>query len=175
MTTPPTDPIQPWWTKPGGAPPPGAPAPRAPYPPPPQRPPPPPQPDPHHYRLPPQPPASHRVPNQASGPNMVLLGGIAGAVVLLIVAGVSIWAWKFRDSTVIDVAQAEAGVREILSDPINGYGSNTISAMRCNGGKNPAAAKGDSFTCEVEIDGAVRHVTVVFQDDKGTFAVDGPR
>jgi hypothetical protein len=106
---------------------------------------------------------------------MALLGGIAGAVVLLIVAGVSIWAWKFRDSTVIDVAQAEAGVREILSDPINGYGSNTISAMRCNGGKNPSAAKGDSFTCEVEIDGAVRHVTVVFQDDKGTFAVDGPR
>jgi hypothetical protein len=105
----------------------------------------------------------------------LLLGGIAAAVVLIAVSAAGVWAWKFRDNTVIDVTQAEAGVRQILSDPINGYGSNTISALRCNGGKNPPAAKGDSFTCEVEIDGAVRHVTAVFSDDKGTFAVDGPR
>ncbi|GAS95594.1 uncharacterized protein RMCC_2560 [Mycolicibacterium canariasense] len=106
---------------------------------------------------------------------MLLLGGIGAAIALMAVAAVGVWAWKFRNSTVIDVAQAEAGVRQILSDPINGYGSNTISALRCNDGKNPSAAKGDSFTCEVEINGTVRHVTAVFSDDKGTFAVDGPR
>ena len=106
---------------------------------------------------------------------MLLLSGIAPAFVLVAASAVGIWAWKFRSNTVIDVAQAEAGVRQILSDPINGYGSNTISALRCNGGKNPSAAKGDSFTCEVEINGTVRHVTAVCSDDKGTFAVDGPR
>jgi hypothetical protein len=173
----PTDPIQPWWARPGGAPAPGAaPPPRAPYPPPPpqQRPPPPP-PDPNRYRLPPQPPTQHRAPNGPARSNLLLFGGIAAAVVLLAVVAVSVWALMFRDGTVIDVAKAEAGVRQILSDPVNGYGSNTISALRCNGGKNPPAAKGDTFTCEVEIAGAVRHVTAVFQDDKGTFAVDGPR
>lgn len=179
MTTPPTDPIQPWWAKPGGAPAPGAAPLPPPYPPqPPHRPPatPPPPLDPNRYRLPPQPPTSHRAPGPSKGPNILLLGGIAAAVVVFaIAAGVGIWAWKFHDATVIDVAQAEAGVRQILSDPINGYGANTISALRCNGGKNPSADKGDSFTCDVEINGAVRHVTAVFQDDKGTFAVDGPR
>lgn len=106
---------------------------------------------------------------------MLLLGAIAGAVVLIAVVAVGVWAWMFRAANVITIAQAEAGVRQILSDPVNGYGANTISALRCNGGKNPAADKGDSFTCEVEIGGTVRHVTAVFQDDKGTFAVDGPR
>ncbi|MGH3584573.1 MAG: DUF4333 domain-containing protein, partial [Mycobacterium sp.] len=121
------------------------------------------------------PPTQHRAPNTPARPKLLLFGGIAAAVVLVAVVAVSAWALMFRDSTVIEVATAEAGVRQILSDPVNGYGSNTISALRCNGGKNPAAAKGNSFTCEVEIDGAARHVTVVFQDDKGTFAVDGPR
>ncbi|MDX1876079.1 DUF4333 domain-containing protein [Mycolicibacterium sp. 120266] len=106
---------------------------------------------------------------------MLLFGGITAAVALIAVSAIGVWAWKFRASTVIDVAQAEAGVRQILSDPVNGYGANTISALRCNDGKNPSAAKGDSFTCDVEINGTVRHVTAVFSDDKGTFAVDGPR
>lgn len=91
------------------------------------------------------------------------------------VTGLGLWQFAFRDATVISVEQAEAGVRQILSDPINGYGANSISALRCNGGKNPSAAKGDSFTCAVEISGAIRQVYVEFQDDKGTFAVDGPR
>lgn len=105
----------------------------------------------------------------------MLFGGITAAVAVIGALVVGVWVWKFRTSTVIDVAQAEAGVRQILSDPVNGYGANTISALRCNDGKNPSAAKGDSFTCDVEIDGTVRHVTAVFSDDKGTFAVDGPR
>lgn len=99
----------------------------------------------------------------------------AGVAVALAVVGLGVWQFVFRDTTVINVEQAEAGVREILSDPINGYGANSISALRCNDGKDPSAAKGDSFTCAVEIDGTVRHVYVEFQDDKGTFAVDGPR
>ncbi|WNG80536.1 DUF4333 domain-containing protein [Mycobacterium sp. ITM-2016-00316] len=188
-----------------GAPPPSGPPPRQPYPPapqqypphrqspppgyppPPQRVPPPPQYppqqqqrpapviDPNRYTLPPGPPSSHRAPSKRSGPDRrtVLIG--AGVAVALVVAGVGLWQFLFRDATVINVEQAEAGVREILSDPINGYGANSISALRCNDGRDPSAAKGDSFTCAVEIDGTVRHVYVEFQDDNGTFAVDGPR
>ena len=177
---------------PPSGPPPGAP-PRQPYPPaaqpyPPRQQPPPPRPayppppqrpapviDPNRYTLPPGTPSSHRAPSQRSGPDKraVLIG--AGVVVALVVVGVGVWQFLFRDTTVINVEQAEAGVREILTDPINGYGANSISALRCNDGKDPSAAKGDSFTCAVEIDGTVRHVYVEFQDDKGTFAVDGPR
>lgn len=187
----------------GGPPPPGPP-PRQPYPPGPQPYPPPRQPyppspgyppqpqrlvppsqyppqrrapvvDPNRYTLPPGTPTPHRAPSKrsGSGKRTALIG--AGVVVALVVVGVGLWQFLFRDTTVISVEQAEAGVREILSDPINGYGANSISALRCNDGKDPSAAKGDSFTCAVEIDGTVRHVYVEFQDDKGTFAVDGPR
>ncbi|MDZ7882399.1 MAG: DUF4333 domain-containing protein [Mycobacterium sp.] len=157
------------------------------YPPPPQRVPPPPhyppqqqqRPapviDPNRYTLPPGTPSSHRAPSGRSVPDRrtALIG--AGVAVALALAGVALWQFLFRDTTVINVEQAEAGVREILSDPINGYGANSISALRCNDGRDPSAAKGDSFTCAVEIDGTVRHVYVEFQDDNGTFAVDGPR
>ena len=39
--------------------------------------------------------------------------------------------------TVLDIRKAEAGVQQILSDPINGYGANDVTAVKCNGGKNP--------------------------------------
>ncbi|MDO0975603.1 DUF4333 domain-containing protein [Mycolicibacterium frederiksbergense] len=187
----------------GAPPPPPGPPPRQPYPPapqqyPPRRQPPPPEYppppqrvppasqypqqqrpapviDPNRYTLPPGTPSSHRAPSKRSGPDRrtVLIG--AGVAVALVLAGLAVWQFLFRDTTVINVEQAEAGVREILSDPINGYGANSISALRCNDGRDPSAAKGDSFTCAVEIDGTVRHVYVEFQDDNGTFAVDGPR
>ncbi|MGU3501187.1 DUF4333 domain-containing protein [Mycobacterium sp. C31M] len=192
---------QPWWARPGGAtPPPGAyppqpprpvypqpPQARPPYPPPPQQrspyPPPtppvaPPRPqqvDPHRYTLrPEQQPAGHRKQSGKSTNRRTLI--IAGIGVLAaVVIGVGVWQVAFHQSAVIKVETAEAGVRTILSDPINGYGANAISAMRCNGGKDPSAVKGDSFTCEVEIDGTIRQVYVEFTDDNGTFAVDGPR
>lgn len=129
--------------------------------------------DPNRYQLPPGTPAPHRAaPQSADGRKWLFVGA---AAITVLVAGIGVWQFAFRDVTVIRVEQAEDGVRQILSDPINGYGANNISALRCNGGKDPSAAKGDSFTCAVEIDGAIRQVYVEFQDDKGTFAVDGPR
>ncbi|MEX7473045.1 DUF4333 domain-containing protein [Mycobacterium adipatum] len=131
--------------------------------------------DPNRYTLPPGAPTPHRAAPTRSGPDRrtVFIG--AGVAVVLVVVALGVWQFLFRDTTVIPLAQAEAGVREILTDPINGYGTNSISALRCNDGKDPSATKGASFTCAVEIDGTVRHVYVEFQDDKGTFAVDGPR
>lgn len=132
--------------------------------------------DPNRYTLPRGvPPTGHRAPSKGSGPLSRSVIIAAGVAVVLAVAAVAVWQFLFRDATVINVEQAEAGVREILSDPINGYGANSISALRCNDGKDPPATKGDSFTCAVEIDGTIRQVYVEFQDDKGTFAVDGPR
>lgn len=131
--------------------------------------------DPNRYTLPAGAPTPHRAAAKRSGPDKRTLLIAGGVAVALVVVGVGVWQFLFRATTVISVEQAEEGVRQILSDPINGYGANRISALRCNDGKNPPAAKGDSFTCAVEIDGTVRSVYVEFQDDKGTFAVDGPR
>jgi hypothetical protein len=178
-------PEQPWWARPGGAPlPGGTPSPgahpaRPPRTPPPVRgplPPPPPQ---HHARPAPQPP---RPPQPAPPPkpkrdDRRLLIGAAVAVVALAVIGTGVWAWSRADanSTRLDVHQAESGVAQILSDPINGYGANRIAAVACNNGKDPIVRAGETFTCAVEINDTLRRVIVEFTDNNGTYAVDGPR
>jgi len=106
---------------------------------------------------------------------------IAGAVVAVVVIGGAaliggLWISGFLGTgTVLDVGKAEAGVTQILSDPINGYGANDVTAVECNGGKNPEVEAGAGFSCDVTINGAKRTVQVVFQDDLGTYEVDGPR
>jgi hypothetical protein len=77
--------------------------------------------------------------------------------------------------TELDVTKVQAGVAQTLSDPVNGYGANTVSEVSCNGGRNPSAAKGTEFTCDATVNGARRHVSVLVSDDNGTYEVDGPR
>ena len=106
---------------------------------------------------------------------------IAGVVVgIVVIGGVALvgglWLTGFFGSgTVHDVGAAEAGVTQILSDPINGYGANDVSAIQCNDGENPSVEAGEGFSCDVTINGAKRTVQVVFRDDAGTYEVDGPR
>ncbi|MFV8267050.1 DUF4333 domain-containing protein [Mycolicibacterium peregrinum] len=99
------------------------------------------------------------------------------AVVAVAVIGAGLWAWSRADtnSTRLDVHQAESGVAQILSDPINGYGANRVVAVACNNGRNPVVRAGATFTCAVEINDTLRRVIVEFTDDNGTYAVDGPR
>lgn len=78
-------------------------------------------------------------------------------------------------TTELDVNQAQIGVQQVLTDPINGYGRDNVTGVRCNNGVNPTVKAGDSFTCSVNVDGAQRQVTVVFSDDKGSYEVDRPR
>jgi hypothetical protein len=106
-----------------------------------------------------------------------MLVGIGVAIIVLGAAALTVALWGFGtfDSTVLGVRQAEAGVQQILSDPINGYGANDVESVRCNGGEDPEIEAGKGFTCEVSIDGATRQVQVVFRDDAGTYEVDGPR
>jgi hypothetical protein len=96
---------------------------------------------------------------------------LAGAMVVV----VGLWAVGVFETKVLDVRKAEAGVQQILSDPINGYGANDVTSVTCNDGKNPTIEKGKAFTCEVTLNGVSRRVNVVFKDDAGTYEVDGPR
>ncbi|RWA20902.1 DUF4333 domain-containing protein [Mycolicibacterium elephantis] len=108
---------------------------------------------------------------------MTLLWGGAAIIALEVVVLIAVlWLFGvFERSYVLDVNQAEIGVRQILSDPINGYGANDVSSVRCNGGVDPKVKRGNSFMCEVTVNGAPRQVQVVFRDDAGTYEVDGPR
>lgn len=107
---------------------------------------------------------------------------IAGMIVAVAVIGGlalvgGLWFSGFfgGGGSMLDVRQAEAGVKQILSDPINGYGANDVSAVKCNNGENPTIEAGKGFSCDVTINGAKRKVQVVFRDDAGTYEVDGPR
>lgn len=75
----------------------------------------------------------------------------------------------------LDVTHAQDGVRQVLTDPINGYGREDVTAVRCNNGVNPTVKKGGSFTCLVTVDGDQRQVLAEFSDDAGTYEVDRPR
>ncbi|WP_234806276.1 DUF4333 domain-containing protein [Mycolicibacterium celeriflavum] len=184
MTGPPRQgPGEPWWARPGGAPPPrrpqGYPPPRPVGPPPqPWR-----QAPPRQYTPPPAPPAQHApqtppprqpapAPPRGSRRRIWVLGALAVAVVAVMVA---VWTLTSFDGKVLDVRQAEAGVAQILSDPIYGYGANDVTAVECNGGENPKVEAGKGFNCLVSLNGVERQVAVVFRDDAGTYEVDGPR
>lgn len=105
----------------------------------------------------------------------MLVGAIAVVAVAVIGAGLWIWNGAERNGTHLDVRQAEAGVAQILSDPINGYGANRVAAVACNNGDDPVVRTGATFQCAVEINDTLRRVIVEFIDDNGTYAVDGPR
>ncbi|MGW4100281.1 DUF4333 domain-containing protein [Mycobacterium sp. NPDC004974] len=175
-------PDQPWWARPGGAPlpggtpPPGARPARPAWTPQPPRQPSPPQ-QPQHHARPAPPPRAPQPPSQPKPTDRRLLIGAAIVVGAVAVVGTGLWAWSRSDATGtrLDVRQAEAGVAQILSDPVNGYGANRVVAVACNGGKNPVVRTGATFTCAVEVNDTLRRVIVEFTDNNGTYAVDGPR
>ena len=78
-------------------------------------------------------------------------------------------------SAELDLDAAQTGVEQVLRDPVNGYGRNDVSDVRCNDGHNPTVTKGGGFTCSVNVGGAPRHVAVQFTDDAGSYQVDQPR
>lgn len=104
---------------------------------------------------------------------------IAVGVIAIAAAAVLIWVvlsgFDVLKGRVLDVSRAEAGVQRILTDPVDGYGATSVSDVVCNNGHDPQITKGGTFTCAVVVDGRKRSVLVVFQDDKGTYEVDGPR
>jgi hypothetical protein len=166
----PPRPGQPWWQRPGGAPIQG----RPPSFQPPLRQPVAPPPRPARQPVPPATPA----PGAPKRPRrrMFVWAGVAIILVEAVVAVVALGFFGFFGAAyLLDVRQAEAGVQQILGDPINGYGANDVASVRCNDGRDPTIEQGEGFTCQVTINGTRRQVQVVFRDDAGTYEVDGPR
>ena len=115
---------------------------------------------------------------EGSKRSLAVIGGIVGLVAALIVAVVAVlgfWKPGFFVTNKLDVNAAQSGVRQILTDESNGYGAKNVKDVKCNGGQSPKVKKGDTFNCEVSIDGTKRQVTVTFQDDKGTYEVGRPK
>lgn len=103
-----------------------------------------------------------------------ILGGL-GAVLLALLLVLGFWKPGFFVTTKLDVNKAQQGVQQILTDEANGYGAKNVTDVKCNNGANPTVKKGDTFNCEVSIDGTKRQVTVTFQDNKGTYEVGRPK
>lgn len=101
--------------------------------------------------------------------------GVLAALALLAVLVLGFWKPGFFVTTKLDVNKAQQGVQQILTDESNGYGAKNVKDVKCNNGQNPKVKKGDTFNCEVSIDGTKRQVTVTFQDDKGTYEVGRPK
>jgi hypothetical protein len=115
---------------------------------------------------------------KGSRSSAAIVGGILGVLAVVIVAVVLVMGfWKpgFFVTTKLDVNKAQAGVQQILTDQTNGYGVKTADNVKCNNGQNPTVKKGDTFTCDVSVDGQHKQVTVTFQDDKGTYEVGRPK
>ena len=109
---------------------------------------------------------------------MAVIGTVVGVLAAIIVAVVLVlgfWKPGFFVTTKLDVAKAQQGVQQILTDESNGYGAKNVKDVKCNNGQSPTVKKGATFTCEVSIDGTKRQVTVTFQDDKGTYEVGRPK
>jgi|EndMetStandDraft_7_1072992.scaffolds.fasta_scaffold00934_10 uncharacterized protein DUF4333 len=120
-----------------------------------------------------QPPAE-----EGSKRSLAVIGGVIGLLAAIIVAVVLVMGfWKpgFFVTTKLDITAAQTGVQQILTDEANGYGAKNVKDVKCNDGSSPTVKKGDTFNCEVSIDGTKRQVTVTFQDDKGTYEVGRPK
>ncbi len=157
------------------------PLPRGPARPPQERPipaPPPPAPAPRRPSPPPQPRtvgSATQEPKPRPRRKLLIRAGIAAIAVEAVILAVVLSRLQHSDAKVLDVNGAQRGVAQVLMDPVDGYGAQSVTGIVCNNGTNPAVRKGVTFSCEAVVDGTSRQVAVVFQDDEGTYAVDRPR
>lgn len=117
-------------------------------------------------------------PDQRAKRSRAVIGAVAGGFALIVSAVVLIlgfWQPGFFMTTKLDISKAQAGVQQILTDETNGYGAKNVKDVKCNNGQDPIVKKGNTFDCDVSIDGTRRQVTVTFQDDKGTYEVGRPK
>ena len=115
---------------------------------------------------------------KGSRKSLAILLSIAGVLAVIVVAVVLVlgfWKPGFFVTTKLDVNKAQQGVQQILTDQTNGYGVKKADDVKCNNGQNPTVRKGDTFTCDVSIDGQHKQVTVTFQDNNGTYEVGRPK
>lgn len=114
------------------------------------------------------------VPPSQSRRALLLGGGFVAAVGAAVAIG-AVLAGTKTPAAVLDVTDAQRGVELVLRDRVDGYGLNDIGPVLCNDGRNPSVEQGTGFECTVSVEGVQRRVSVVFQDDQATYAVDRPR
>jgi hypothetical protein len=113
------------------------------------------------------------LPGHSKRPMLLTAGVLCGLVVAaLLIVGFS--TPGFLLTRQLDVQQAQAGVRHVLSDTA-GYGAPNVSDVTCNGGQNPTIKKGETFTCEVTIDSVRWEIPVKFTDDAGSYELGRPQ
>jgi hypothetical protein len=115
---------------------------------------------------------------EGSKRSLAVVGGVIGLLAAIVVAAVLVlgfWKPGWFVTTKLDVNAAQTGVQQILTDEANGYGAKNVKDVKCNEGNSPTVKKGETFNCEVSVDGTKRQVTVTFQDDKGTYEVGRPK
>jgi hypothetical protein len=105
---------------------------------------------------------------------MLLTAGVLCTLVVAVLLIVGSATPGFFLSRQLDVQQAQAGVRHVLSDPA-GYGAANVSDVTCNDGRNPTIKKGETFTCEVTIDNVRWQIPVKFTDDAGSYELGRPQ
>jgi Domain of unknown function (DUF4333) len=116
----------------------------------------------------------------AAAPNqsnrwLLITGGVLMGVIVALALLLGLLGFGAFNRQVLDVNKAQEAVKRVITDPTAGYGVDNVTDVNCNNGDNPSAKKGDTFTCQVTVDGKRRHVTAVFIDDNGTYEVDRPR
>lgn len=74
----------------------------------------------------------------------------------------------------LSITAAQAGVRNVLTDPTTGYGLAGVKDVSCNHGVDPTISKGATFTCDLTINGHRAQATITFVDDGGTYSVGRP-
>ena len=106
---------------------------------------------------------------------LLITGGVFVGVIMALALVLGMWQFGAFNSQVLDVNKAQEAVKRVITDPTAGYGVVNVTDVNCNNGDNPSAKKGDTFTCQVTVDGKKRQVTAVFIDDNGTYEVGRPR
>jgi hypothetical protein len=106
---------------------------------------------------------------------LLIAGGLLVGAIAAVVAVLGLLAVGAFGRQVLNVSKAQEAVKQVITDPITGYGIANVTDVRCNNGRNPIAKKGASFTCDVTVDGKKHQVRAVFIDDNGTYEVDRPR
>jgi hypothetical protein len=109
---------------------------------------------------------------------LMIVGSIVGVLVVIVVVAVLVtgfWKPGFFVTTKLDVNKAQQGVQQILTDQTNGYGVKSADDIKCNNGQDPVVKKDATFTCDVNVDGQKKQVTVTFQDNNGTYEVGRPK
>ena len=105
----------------------------------------------------------------------LIAGAVLAGALLAVAVVVGFFMFGALGGQVLNVSKAQEAVKHVITDPITGYGIENVTDVKCNNGNNPSAKKGDTFSCDVTVDGKKHQVKAVFIDDNGTYEVDRPR